>query len=380
MTGNVFITGQIGNSYNEEGDIEVKGVELKDVVNQVEPLKDCDTINVWIKSGGGFVEVGKSIASYISGVNKKKQNIFTIADEFCASIATEIHLSVPVSNRKAVAGTEYMIHNPLFPKLENVNTNDLKEAFSALDPIQKNMVSMYVKATGNSKDAIQGLMNVETSIEQEDLLALGFISEVINKKALKAVAFVNQKAKTNILDMNKSKLNLFKQGVAAFQGRTIQAIIAPTEQGEIETPFMDLMVGDSIWLEGELAKPDTYVITEGEFMGTNLIVTEEGVIGEITQEIETIDPVEAQIVALQSEIDSLKANNEAKDQAIAQMEIIHNEVVSEKEAVEVEITAMKSNKSKFTVPEASAHFRKPEGKGILDLDKRREEIRENRKK
>jgi len=38
----INITGQIGNTYNEDGTVLVKGVELQDVVAQVEEAKKAD--------------------------------------------------------------------------------------------------------------------------------------------------------------------------------------------------------------------------------------------------------------------------------------------------------------------------------------------------
>ena len=154
MVGNIHIIGQIGNSYDENGNITVKGVELVDVVSQVEPLIGCKKINVWINSGGGYVSVGNDIAKYLSNI----PNVVTIADGFCASIATKIHLSVPVENRKVVTGTSYMIHNPLVPQIENANVNDLKDVIDGLQPIQNELVKTYTDATGTSKEAIQALM------------------------------------------------------------------------------------------------------------------------------------------------------------------------------------------------------------------------------
>ena len=324
MVGNVHIIGQIGNSYKEDGTILEKGVELIDVVSQIEPLKDCETINVWINSGGGLVSVGDEIHNYL----KTKKNVVTIADEFCASIATKIHLSVPVQNRKVVAGTKYMIHNPLFSEITNANADDLKAAAAVLEPIQKSLVSMYVKETGTSKPAIQALMNLESSLTEEQLIDLGFVSEIINKVQLKAVAFIDkEKVNSKTDNMSNIKLNLFQKAMAKVNGREVKAIIEDVEQGTIETPFSDIVVGDPIMLGTEPAPADTYVLADG----TQLVVTEAGIVGEII--LPSGDPTEYtdlmnKIAELEAENTALKASAEAKDQAIAQMETEHNEVLA----------------------------------------------------
>jgi ATP-dependent protease ClpP protease subunit len=324
MVGNVHIIGQIGNSYNEDGTILEKGVELVDVVSQVEPLKECETINVWINSGGGLVSVGDEIAEYLSS----KKNVVTIADEFCASIATKIHLSVPKENRKVVAGTKYMIHNPLFSEITNANADDLKAAAAVLEPIQKGLVSMYVKSTGTSKQAIQALMNLESSLTEDQLMDLGFVSEIINKVQLKAVAFIDKSAiKTKTDNMSNVKLSLVQKAMAKMKGREVKAIIEDVEQGAIETPFSDIMVGDPIMLGTEPAPADTYVLADG----TQIVVTEPGLIGEIIPA--EVTPVENKelldkIAELEAENSTLKATAEEREGVIAEMEREHTEVLA----------------------------------------------------
>jgi len=333
MIGNIYITGVIGSTEEE------KGVELIDVVSQVEPLKGCEQINCFINSPGGSVEVGKSIAQYL----KSLPNVNTIATGQCASIATEIHLSVPLANRKIVAGTEYMIHNPLFANIDKANTNDLKEMVAVLEPIEKEMVKMYVKATGVSKDAISALMDVEAFLTDEQLLSLNFVSEIIPK--IKPLAFLNL---NNKMSKQTIKLGLVAKAMAKLQGRTVEAIFETVEQGEIETPFSDLMVGDPIMLNGAPAPADTYVLPNG----TQLVVSEEGIIAEIiTPSGESVE-YEAEISALKTEIEALKAELQTKSEAMAIMETEHAEVVAVLES-------LKEKKSNFTPPAPSAHFRKP---------------------
>ena len=351
MQGNIYIIGQIGNSYKEDGSINAKGVELVDVVNQLEPLSECENINVWINSGGGLVETGHQIAEYLA----TKSNVTTIADEFCASIATEIHLSVPVAKRKVVAGTQYMIHNPLFPQITNANANDLREMADVLDPIQEGLVKMYTKQTGTSKEAIQALMNVEASLTDEQLVTLGFVSEIINKVQLKAVAFIDPKDVINKQsNMSKIKLGLYMKAMAMVKGREVKAIIEEVEQGTIETPFSDLMPGDPIML-GEVAAPaDTYVLADG----TKIVVVDEGVISEIIPaasddaEPEEVLNLKAKLAELEAENVALKAENEVNASAIAQMETEH-------EATLVVLNELEQKRSTFKPAPAATAFRKP---------------------
>lgn len=365
MTANVHIIGQIGNTYDEAGNIIDKGVELVDVVSQVEPLKGSEVINVWINSGGGLVSVGDEIANYLSSV----KNIVTIADGFCASIATKIHLSVPLENRKIVAGTKYMIHNPLFAEIKNANANDLKEAAAILEPIQKSLVNMYVKQTGTSKSAIQSLMNVESELSEDQLLNLGFVSEVINKVQLKAVAFIDNKA-TNKKQIQMTKLNLYQKTLAKLSGRTVQAIVEDVEQGTIETPFSDIMVGDPIILGTEPAPADTYVLADG----TQLIVTEPGVIAEIV--LPTGDATE--YTDLMNQIAELTAQNAALTAQVENNEAVIAQMNEEHESTLAIVNEYKAKETSKFVPPVQNAWKKNQKNQISKADQlalKRQELR-----
>jgi ATP-dependent protease ClpP protease subunit len=338
MIGKIFITGQIGSDEN------TKGVELIDVVSQFEPLRDCEIIECFINSPGGSVEVGNSIAEYIATI----PNVKTIASGMCASIATKIHLAVPIENRLVVEGTMYMIHNPLFQNIGTANADQLKEMADVLQPIQNDLVSMYSKSTGTSKEAISALMDIEASLTEDQLLTLGFVSAVIPK--LKPLAFINT---NDTMKKETIKLGLFAKAMAKLQGRTIQAIIVDVEQGTIETPFSDLLVGDPMTLNGEPAPADTYTLADG----TQVVVTETGIVGEIilpdgesTDETDEIMDLKAQIEAKDAEILALKSDLEAKDGAIALMETEHAEVVAL-------VTSLKSKTSSYTPPAPVAQFK-----------------------
>ncbi len=379
MIGNVHIIGQIGTTYKEDGTIDVKGVELVDVVSQIEPLIGYDVINVWINSGGGLVSVGNDIHDYLT----KIPNVVTIADGFCASIATKIHLSAPIQNRKVVAGTQYMIHNPLMPEITNANTNDLKDIIGVLEPMQKDLVKTYTDATGTSKEAIQSLMNVEASLTDEQLISLGFVSEIINKVQLKAVAFIDQE-KVNNKNTNMSnaniKLSLFAKAMAMVKGREVVAIIQEVSQGTIETPFSDIMVGDPIMLGTEPAPADTYTLEDG----TQLVVVEAGLISEIiTPSGDSVDYTELQqtVMDLQEQVANLTAQITEKDGVIAQMNQAHETLETEHNATLEVMNSLKAKGSSYTPPVNSIRVPKVEptnqAKSLAD---RRAEIQAKRNK
>lgn len=389
MEGNVYLTGQIGNTLNPDGTIQIKGIELVDVVSMIEPLKSYDRINIYLHGPGGSVDIGEKIRDYIASF----KNTYTIADEFCASIMTIIHLAVPVERRSIIAGTEYMIHNPLIQNISG-NADELMEAASYLKPVQDVLVKTYINKTGVSKEGIKGLMDLETSLTDEQLLTLGFVSLIIPKKLYKAVAFI-EKSKSKVNNMSKPKIGLFARIVAQMNGRVIQAIIEDTEKGKIETTFSDIMIGDPITLDGVPAPADTYTLNDG----TKLVVSEEGVVGEII----TSDGTSVEYTELVAKIDELTLENTellAKIEALttenttvkAETETLRTDVQALKEQAEVvatetaaEIAAKKAVGSGYTPPVAHFTGRKPaamsdEDKSVKSLQDRRAEIASRKKK
>ena len=196
--GHIYINGQIGSTDTE------RGVELQDVIAQVEQQKDVDVYHIHIKSQGGCVRVGKLIADYVG----KLPNAITIADGYCASMGTEIHLAVPIENRKIVAGTNYFIHNPLVVGVSG-NSDELNEIAGEIYKTEKEMLAMYVKATKLDAAALSGLMKQETSLTDSQCVAFGFASEIIEKKEIKAKTAVeggNKKPKKQMSGAEKTHL------------------------------------------------------------------------------------------------------------------------------------------------------------------------------
>jgi ATP-dependent protease ClpP protease subunit/microcompartment protein CcmL/EutN len=300
MIGHVYIKGQIGSTESE------KGVELQDVVLQVEANKDAELIYVHIDSPGGSVNTGKAIAEYLSG----RENVVTIAEGLCGSIATQIHLSPPLARRKIVAGTTYFIHNPLLVDVSG-NADELAEASAYVKQYEKEMSSMYVKATGAEKAAIDGLMKAETSLTDEECKSLGFVSEVLPKTELKAVAFMDNKKQNKTqfnmeaigkmisegFDKLKAELNITKK-------EEPKALMITTDKGELtymsegELPE----VGESVMIGEAVAEDGDYTMENG-----TIVRVLEGVVSEIVpfEEEETVE-------ALKAKIEEMRADHEAK--------------------------------------------------------------------
>jgi len=347
MIGHIYINGQIGNTYDDNGNITKQGVELIDVVSQIQDVSDSEAIHVHINSEGGYVSIGRSIAEFLKSV----PNCFTIAETLCASIATEIHLAVPLQNRMIVEGTTYLIHNPWLQSVSG-DASQLEEYAKGIKETESEMISMYAKATGISKDALSGLMKIETSLTSEQCLKLGFASAVLPKMEKRAIALLyNQKQinmKKPLMDRLALAINAFTEALKTNE-RTALAMTFVTDKGTILTPFEDVQVGDAVTLEDGAVAPDgDYVTLDGD-----MISVSGGVIS-VFVEKDLVEPVAPnEMDALKAELSELKAKFEEKEVELAKANEVAETLVTKME----ELAKLGSN---FTPPSAVAQFRKIE--------------------
>lgn len=375
MVGKILIVGQIG-TFSDGAGNTVKGVELVDVIEQVNAQPGRETYEIWINSEGGSVEVGEAIGKYISSL----PNATTIAHTLCASIATHVHLAVPLANRKIVEGTVYMIHNPLVTGVTG-NSEDLKLLAEWLKPKEESMIKMYMKATGQTKEAISLLMKGETEFTPEQCVTFGFASSVINEfgspseiqKQYKAVAFLNKQtietmsfkdSYNNALAKLKS-MNLLNSAGAPEGGgtppptgpvriamitenRTALAIKVTSKDDVVYvTPFEDgILPGDSITTEdGKPLEAGDVELKDG----TILVVMADETGSWVAEVKPPAGGTAEEMVAL------LKKENEDLKAQLAEQETSFKEVSDQ-----VEILAKKMTGSTYIPPVSVVAFR-PQG-------------------
>ena len=179
---------------------------------------------------------------------------------------------------------------------------------------------MYVKRTGTDKAAIEGLMNAETSLTDEQCKALGFVSEIIQKPELKAVAFLDKKTKTenkNLIDMSKiieeitkgfanlkAEIGLKKSEVKAGMLSTDNGELSYASEGELPEVGEVVMIGEEIAPEGVYTDQD----------GTAVTVVADGIVESVVlaEEEETVEALklklEEQANAHASEMEELKTS------------------------------------------------------------------------
>lgn len=317
----IHINGQIGNTYNEDGTIHTKGVELADVVLQVEANKDAEGYDVYIKSPGGSIDVGRAIAKYIGSL----PNAVTIADGMCASMGTEIHLSVPLENRKMIAGTQYIIHNPLLVGVSG-NASELNDAADYIKKYEKEMLAMYHNATGVDKAALEGLMGQETSLTDEQCKTLNFVSEILPKME-KAIAFVGNQKNTEIMSKVKVLIASAMAGIRKEFGLKAATVETGSAKAEVlsntdgtasiytDKPVEDFIADNSVEVKVFSDEAMETPFADGEFETTKYKITVAGGIITGVEMIEaeaTVEELQARISQLESERETVEANLRAE--------------------------------------------------------------------
>lgn len=275
MTGNIYISGQIG-AFDS-----TPGVSLTDVVTQVKRQPTATAFNVHINSEGGLVDVGFDIYHYLLSLRKP---ITTIGSGIVASIATVIFMAG--SKRQLRENTPFMIH---LPWGGSMGTADEIEQFAAqLRRVEQKMVGFYTKALSVQKEAILPLLKNETWLTPAQLSALGFTTTPQPIKAVaKAYLNTNKPMRGTFSEKDRHWMeSLFTKVLGKFNQPRIFNKLVQDATG-IEIDFTDLADADVVELgttatvdgqpaEGEYLLPDgtTYVFTAGEL--TEIIEPEEG--------------------------------------------------------------------------------------------------------
>ena len=312
MEAHIYIEGQIGSSYKEDGTVDVSGVELQDVISQVRRNADAEKITCHITSQGGSVDSGRKIAQYLASL----PNVHTLAEVQCASIATEIHLAVPVERRRIATGTSYLIHQPMFSFQRGIalNKDELASMSTEIGHTQAEMVSNYAKATGMDKTALELLMQQETALTPEQCVEFGFASEIVTNATV-AVALIKPKQSTEIMATLKEEIAAMRIQIASLiAGKPVKAVsldLTTIEGVPVVVVTEEDMpkVGDAVIdAEGNPVPDATH-----NFEGLQ-VVTVDGVITEII-EVEVVD-----VEALSAELSTLKAEREAEQTAFAELQ------------------------------------------------------------
>lgn len=325
MGGKIYIIGDIGKFEDSK-----KWVELADVVAQVRKQPEATSFDVYIDSGGGYVDVGDDIQNYLQGLNVP---LHTIGMNIVASRATGLHLMGVT--RQIRPNTKYMIHLPSGGI--DGTADEIAEYAKQTKATEKTMLNYYVQRTGNPLEAIEPLMRNETWLTAEQLLALGFITEAPMQLAAK----FNINPKPNKMSKSKAEIALEKL-MAIFTDEKVKAkTIFTSDQKELVFAEVEdeaeIQVGDTAVLDGE-TPPGKVLLADGR-----TVVFEGNAVTEIIEkEVEEVEEIDEALAAKQAELDQALADVQA-------LQAKYNDVKAENDANKAIVAKVEALKSEFQV-------------------------------
>lgn len=140
-----------------------------------------DDVHVKIHSGGGSVFTGLGIYDLLSSYSG---NVTTEIVGLAGSMASIIFMA---GSKRIVNSGFLMIHSPWVVSVGS--SEDLREDADLLDQMRDQLINVYVKATGQDKDFLKEKMSKDTYMSAEELLELGFVTEI--REGAKMVASIN---------------------------------------------------------------------------------------------------------------------------------------------------------------------------------------------
>lgn len=323
--GKIYINGQIG-AY--DGEI---GVNLKDVITQVQAQPTATSFDVIINSQGGYVDIGFDIYEYLVSLKKTGTTINTIGVGMVASIATVIFMAG--DRRTLKQGTEFMIHLPS-GGVEGT-ADEISQYSQMLKETENKLVKFYKETTGLTEEAVRPLLRVETWLNSDDALTMGFVNEqTFELNAVAKFTSINKNDNTKMTEADKSWIEeQFTKFTALFKGKAKNIVLLDSNGAELEFPALEdgqtPAVGDEVLVGGEPADGE-YIMPQ---LANAIVVCVGGKVTEI-KEAEMEDDAEA-----------LKAENESLKQKLAEMEAKANG--AEAKATEAE-TKLSTIETEFT--------------------------------
>lgn len=296
MIGQIFIRGVIGTE-----------VGLVDVISQVNSQKGASSFRVEINTKGGSVKEGNNIYNYLKSLGLP---IEMIGQNIVASIGTVIFMAG--NTRRIEKGTNFFIHLPSIPELQNATADDLDAYSKEMRKIESDVINFYSKHTGLTNEAIKPMLENQTYLNEEQLFTMGFTT---SKESLpvEAVAFLDKQVinKKEIMNTEKSKqAKSIVTMINKFLGMEVQMkTLLTADQKDLvfdEVSDEDLVkVGDMALLDG-VAPEGAILLTDGR-----TITFEAGIVTEIKEKVEDgADEGDEEIETLREENTMLKAELE----------------------------------------------------------------------
>lgn len=173
-TADLYIYGEISD-YSWWGD----EVTPKQFADDLEEVKNVDTLNVRINSVGGDVFAAHAIYSLLKSA---KPQIMVYIDGLAASAATVIMMAG--DKVMMPPNAMIMIHNPW--TVSRGEAKDFEKSIEILTKVKDSIILAYEAKTGLDKEELSALMDAETWMTGQEAYDKGFIDELIQNEQVAA--------------------------------------------------------------------------------------------------------------------------------------------------------------------------------------------------
>lgn len=220
-------------------------VTPKQFAEDLAALGEVRNITVRINSGGGDVFAAQTIGNLL------EQHAATVTariDGVCASAVTIVASHCD----KVIAANDstYMVH-PVSMYCGYANAADLQKYLEALATIKENIISLYAKKTGRTKDEVTAWMDAESWWTGPQAKENGFVDELTDEKS--GVAYENR---GGVLFVNSVSMGAKFDKAPEFVRNRVKRVVdnQPAGQPEKQQEVQDMGPKDSIKTVDDLRK------------------------------------------------------------------------------------------------------------------------------
>jgi len=172
--GEIFIFDDIGEGFFSDG------VTPKSFAADLKALGAVRTLNIFINSSGGSVFDGVAIFNQLKRHGARK---VVFIDGIAASIASVIAMAGDEIN--IAANGFIMIHEPFTMAMGSAA--EFRKVADQLDKINDTIINTYAARTGTPENTIADLMAVETWMNAEEAIELGFADNISDEVEIAAI-------------------------------------------------------------------------------------------------------------------------------------------------------------------------------------------------
>lgn len=302
------------------------GFSLAQLKSIVEGNTDATEIELFINSEGGDVVEGFAIHDYLTALSIP---VSCTIEGLCASIATVIALAAKKDKRKMYSNAKIMVHNPYWTPSAPIGmeADELSSLAVQLKDVEAQLSTFYVSKLELPENEVMDMMKAETWLTSSKALEMGFVSSIINEKAVSNRKQLPIKAQIKIEEM-KEFTNEQKSWIET-KFNNLKALFKLT----IKNQVVKLSDGSEVFVEtedGDFMGKNVYLMEDGNMTDTPAPdgehVTEDGrtivVAGGIVTEVKEAEDVEA----MKKKLEDAEAKAEALTAKVAELETAKAEV------------------------------------------------------